>query len=183
MAANQSDLPTAAEILDRFCKCSNPELTLKHDDHRLWQPSIICNFQANLDLDKAESVYMAASPEDRDFENGMGPTLSKDLVLFQSPDLPYSESVYRGHDGFQQWAQEMAALFSKLIVAEAKVYEREGADEVLVHSRLQLISRDTGEEFERPMVQVMNVDRKAGVITVIQPFYWDVEGLKKKLGK
>ena len=151
MASNGTNLPTAAEILDRFYK--------------------------------AETIYMAAPPEKRDFASGMGATLSKDLILYQSPDLPYSESVYHGHDGFQKWSSEMASLFSKLVVAEPKVYEREGADEVIVISRLELTSRDTGRDIELPLAQVMGVDRKAGVITSMRPFYWDVDGLKKAIGK
>jgi hypothetical protein len=151
MATKDANLPTPAEILDRFYK--------------------------------AESIYMAAPPEKRDFASGMGPTLSPDVVIHQSPDLPYSESVYRGHDGFQKWGQEMGALFSKLVVAEPKVYEREGADEVVVVSRLELTSRDTGKDIEFPLVQVVGVDRKAGVLTSIRPFYWDVAGLKTAIGK
>lgn len=77
----------------------------------------------------------------------------------------------------------MASLFSKLIVAEPKVYEREGADEVVVISRLELTSRDTGKDIELPLAQVMGVDRKVGVITSMRPFYWDVDGLKKAIGK
>ena len=132
---------------------------------------------------KAESIYMAAPPEKRDFAAGMGAVLSKDVVIHQSPDLPYSQSEYRGHDGFQKWGTEMASLFSKLVVADPKVYEREGADEVLVLSRLELTSRHTGKDIEFPLCQVVGVDREKGVLTSIRPFYWDVEGLKKAIEK
>lgn len=132
---------------------------------------------------KAETAYMAVQPEERDFASGMGVTLSPDVIIYQSPDLPYSQSEYHGHEGFQKWGTEMAGLFSKLVVAEPKVYEREGADEVLVLSTLELTSRDTGEDINSPLCQVIGVDREKGVITFIRPFYWDVEGLKKSIGK
>ena len=68
-------------------------------------------------------------------------------------------------------------------MTDPKVYEREGADEVVVVSRLELTSRDTGKGIELPLAQIVVVGRKAGVITSMRPFYWDVEGLKKAIGK
>lgn len=132
---------------------------------------------------KAETIYMASPPEDRDFASGMGVTLAPDVIIYQSPDLPYSHTEYHGHEGFQQWGAEMAGFFSKLVVAEPKVYERDGADEVLVVSTLELTSRDTGKDINLPLCQVIGVDREKGVITFIRPFYWNVEGLKKAIGK
>lgn len=132
---------------------------------------------------KAETIYMAVPPEKRDFANGTGTTLSPDVIIHQSPDLPYSQSEYRGHEGFQQWGQEMAGLFSKLIVADARVFEREGTNEVLVSSRLELTSRDTGKDITLPMVQIVGVDYSKGWITSIRPFHWDVEGLKRDIVK
>ena len=102
---------------------------------------------------EAEAKYMSASPEQRDFEGGMGKTLSPNLVVYQSPDLPYSQSKYEGHEGFQKWAEEMTVLFSSLAVDDPKFFEREGADDVVVTSQLKLKARATGEMLENPMVQ------------------------------
>ena len=131
---------------------------------------------------EAETIYMAAPPDQRDFASGMGRTLSPDLELYQSPDLMFSSSEYHGHEGFQKWSEEMAGFFSSLVVAEPKVYEREGANEVVVVSRLELTTREHGREWKAPLTQVVSVDREKGWITSIRPFYWDVAGLKKMLG-
>ena len=128
---------------------------------------------------EAETKYMAASPEDRDFASGMGRVLSPNLRLYQSPDLPYSQSEYHGHEGFQVWSEEMANLFSGLVVSDPNVFELEGSDEVVVSSTLKLKTKEGGRSWEAPLLQIMGVDRKEGVITSIRPFYWDVEGLKK----
>ena len=81
---------------------------------------------------EAETAYMSAPPHLRDFANGMGLHLSPTLQLHQSPDLPYSQSLFKGHAGFQKWSEEMAALFDSLEVCEPKVFEREGESEVVV---------------------------------------------------
>lgn len=132
---------------------------------------------------EAETIYMATAPEQRDFASGMGTVLSPDLVVYQSPDLMFSSSEYHGHEGFLKWAEEMAGFFSGLVVAEPKVYEREGSDEVLVHSRLELVTREGGKEWKRPLCQVVTVDREKAWITSIRPFYWDVASLREVLGK
>ena len=132
---------------------------------------------------KAETAYMAAPPEERDFFSGMGKVLSPDLELYQSPDLPYSSSEFHGHDGFQQWSREMAGFFSHLVVVDPQVFEQDGADEVLVYSRLELKTREHGREWNAPLVQVMGVDREKGWITSIRPFYWDVAGFNKLVGR
>jgi hypothetical protein len=72
----------------------------------------------------AESIYMAAPPEKRDFAGGMGKTLAQDFKLYQSPDLPYSQNEYNGHEGFQVWSSEMASLFDSLEVTDPQVFEQ-----------------------------------------------------------
>ena len=131
----------------------------------------------------AETTYMSAPPSERDFAGGMGQHLSQELTLLQSPDLPYSKSLYKGHAGFQQWSEEMAGLFDSLVVHEPKVFERDGDDEVVVSSTLKLGTREGGRKWEAPMVQIMRVDREKGVIVMIQPIYWDVAGLNRVVGK
>ena len=132
---------------------------------------------------KAETIYMASPPEQRDLASGMGAVLSPELVVYQSPDLMFSSSEYHGHDGFLKWCEEMAGFFNGLVVADPKVYERQGSDEVLVHSTLELVTREGGREWKRPLCQVVKVDREKGWITSIRPFYWDVAGLREVLGK
>lgn len=132
---------------------------------------------------EAETIYMAAPEHERDFDSGMGLTLSTDLQLHQSPDLPYTQTLYQGHAGFQKWSEEMAALFDSLVVSDPKVFEREGDDEVVVTSVLKLRTREGGKRWEAPLSQIVRVDREKGVITMLRPIYWDVKGLNALLGK
>lgn len=127
----------------------------------------------------AERNYMAESAEKRDF-SGMAATLSPDMRLLQSPDLPYG-GEYTGHAGFLTWSEAMAARFDKLDVVDPKVFE--GGDEVIVKSTLKLRVRGTGEELARPLLQSVKVDLEKEVITEIVPFYWDVKGLNEALAR
>lgn len=125
----------------------------------------------------AECIYMSAEPAKRDFTD-MGTTLSPNIKLFQTPDLPYG-GVYEGHKGFQEWSSTMARLFDVVDVADAKVLEE--GDYVVILSTLKLRVRKSGEELANPFVQKVSVDREKGVITEMRPFYWNVAGLNKAL--
>lgn len=125
----------------------------------------------------AERIYMAATPSNRDF-SGMAATLSPNIRLVQSPDLPYG-GVFEGHSAFLKWSQEMASRFDKVDVSDSKVLE--SGDDVVVLSTLKLKVRGSGEAVENPFVQKVTVDREEGVITEIRPFYWDVAGLNAAL--
>ncbi|KAK5163134.1 uncharacterized protein LTR77_010918 [Saxophila tyrrhenica] len=132
---------------------------------------------------EAESIYLAAPPHERDFANGMATVLSPDFELYQSPDLPHSQSLYEGHAGLLNWSEEMAALVDQLKVADPKFFEREGADEVVVISVLKLRTREGGRKTELPLLQIVSVDREKGWITSTRPFYWDVAGLRGLVGR
>jgi hypothetical protein len=64
---------------------------------------------------------------------------------------------------------------------QPRVFERDEGDEVMVFSTLRLKTK-AGEVWEKPLTQVVRVDREEGVIVEITPFVWDVQGLKKLLG-
>ena len=130
----------------------------------------------------AETVYMSQKPEQRDFASTWGQTISPDVQLHQSPDLPYG-GVYHGHDGFLKWSEQMSSYFSSLDVVEPKVFEREGADEVVVLSTFKLKVRSNGEDWIAPLAQAVKVDREKGWITEMRPFYWNVKGLNEIVGK
>ncbi|KAK4636849.1 uncharacterized protein CLAFUR5_00822 [Fulvia fulva] len=129
----------------------------------------------------AETIYMVALPQKRDF-SGMAATLSPDMKLVQSPDLLWS-GIFHGHAGFQKWSETMASYFNGLEVTDAQVFEKSGSDSVVIHSVLKLRIRKNYKRLERPLVQVVKVDRAKGVIVEITPFYWDVKGLNEILPK
>lgn len=127
----------------------------------------------------AETSFMAAPEASRD-PTAMLSTLSPNIKVVQSPDLPWGGD-WVGHKGFAAWGEKMKEHFQTLEVLQPRVYEQAEGDEVLVHLTLKLKTLK-GEVWEKPLVQVVKVDRAEGVITEITPFYWDVQGLKKLLG-
>lgn len=134
---------------------------------------ILRNFYA------AERTYMASEPGKEDF-SGMAATLSPDIKLYQSPDLPYG-GLYEGHEAFQTWSATMASYFDVVDVSESKIME--DGDDVVVLSTLRLKVRGSGQVIANPFVQRVVVDREKGVIREFRPFYWNVAGLNEALGK
>lgn len=127
----------------------------------------------------AEAIFMAAPDSSRD-PTDMLSTLSPNLKVYQSPDLPWG-GEYVGHAGFAAWGAIMTSHFASLEVIEPRVFERAEGDEVMVFSTLRLKNK-AGEVREKPMTQLIKVDREEGVIVEITPFQWDVQGLKQFMG-
>ncbi|KAF2670254.1 hypothetical protein BT63DRAFT_232973 [Microthyrium microscopicum] len=125
----------------------------------------------------AERVYMSAAPGTAD-PSAIAATLAPEVKLIQSPDLPYG-GEFEGVEGFLNWAKQMGEIFSGVDVKSPEILE--GEDKAVVLSEVDFTIRRTGEVLTRPLVQVIKVDRQRGVITEMKPFYWDVEGLKKKM--
>ncbi|KAH8647962.1 hypothetical protein BX600DRAFT_476058 [Xylariales sp. PMI_506] len=128
----------------------------------------------------AEREFMAAPLDTRD-PAALAATLSPDFQGIQSPDLPWG-GIWDGIDGFFAWGKRVGELFDLLDVQNPRIYERDGADEVVVVLNLHLRVRKTQEELDHPMVQVVKVDLEKGVIKSFQPFMWNVAGLNEKLG-
>jgi len=127
----------------------------------------------------AERVYMSAPPEHRD-ANALKATLSPDIKLYQSPDLPYP-GTYTGIDEFMKWGRDMSNYFDKVDVQTTNVLE--DGDIVVILGQLTLRARATGEEWTNPFCQIDKVNREKGLITEIRPFYWDVARLNRAVGK
>ena len=122
------------------------------------------------DFYEAEGKYMRAraSGEEASFD-GIAATLSPDVKLHQSPDLPFG-GEYVGHQQYEQWAVAMSAIFDTLEVAEQEWFEN--GDKVVVICRFKTHSRINGSTQDLPMGQIVTV--KAGLITDFRPFYWNV---------
>ncbi len=114
----------------------------------------------------AERRYMASGAS---FEETFGPTLAPDVVLHQSPDLPWG-GEYIGFERYKEWAAAMSATFDQVDVQDAEFFE--AGDKVVVVCRLVTRSRVTRAVLDYPMVQVVTV--KNGKITDFRPFYWNV---------
>ncbi len=114
---------------------------------------------------EAERRYMQ---EGGSFEE-LAATLSDDVVLHQSPDLPWG-GEYVGPKRYEEWARAMSAVFDQVDMREPQFFEQ--GDTVVIVGSLATRIRATGELMELPMTQVVII--KDGKITDFQPFYWNV---------
>ena len=118
----------------------------------------------------AEHAYMNTDgpPGSADFAD-MAATLDPEVVLHQSPDLPWG-GEFHGHAGYEEWARRMSAAFDRLEVADARSFAE--GDTVVTICRLITRSRMTGETLDLPMSQTVRV--RGDRIVEFRPFYWNV---------
>lgn len=119
---------------------------------------------------EAERQYMQAGGAKASASfDGMEATMDPDIVLHQSPDLPWGGEYY-GHKGFKDWSIKMSECFDFLDVRDPEFFEK--GDKLVILCRLVTRSRRHGYELDRPMAQVVTV--RNGRITEFRPFYWNV---------
>lgn len=114
----------------------------------------------------AEGAYMKAGGGDF---TPLAATLHPEVVLHQSPDLPWG-GEFRGHAGYEEWARQMSAAFDQLEVKDLQLFAR--GDTVVAACRLVTRSRATGTVLDAPMTQVVTV--RSELIVDFRPFYWNV---------
>ena len=114
---------------------------------------------------EAERRYMQ---EGGSFEE-LRAALADDVVLHQSPDLPWG-GEYVGPQRYEEWARAMSAVFDQVDLRDPRFFEQ--GDTVVIVGTLATRVRATGEWMELPMTQVVTV--KDGKITEFRPFYWNV---------
>jgi len=119
---------------------------------------------------EAERHYMKAggASAGASFDE-MGSALDPNVVLYQTPDLPYG-GEYIGYERYKEWSITMSTYFDLVDVQSPEFFEKD--DKVVVVCRLVTRSRSTGAVTDLPMVQVVTV--KNGKITEFRPFYWNV---------
>ena len=119
---------------------------------------------------EAEGAYMNASdPASGASFDALASTLDEDVVLHQSPDLPWGGEFY-GHAGYEDWAKRMSRAFDSLVVEDARFFV--DGDTAIVSCRLVTRSRATGTTLDEPMAQVIRV--VGDKIIEFRPFYWNV---------
>ena len=120
---------------------------------------------------EAERHYMQAggSKVGASFD-AMAATLDPDVVLHQSPDLPFG-GEYVGHKRYQVWADSMCAIFDRVDAQNPEFFEK--SEVVVIVCTLTTRIRATGQEMQFPMVQVVKL--KDGKISEFRPFYWNVQ--------
>ena len=114
---------------------------------------------------EAERRYMQEGGSFAEF----AATLADDVVLHQSPDLPWG-GEYVGPIRYEEWARAMSAVFDQVDMRAPQFFEQ--GDTVVIVGTLATRIRATGETMELPMAQVVTV--KNGKITEFRPFYWNV---------
>ncbi len=114
---------------------------------------------------EAERRYMQEGGSFAEF----AATLADDVVLHQSPDLPWG-GKYVGPKRYEEWARAMSAVFDQVDMRDPQFFEQD--DTVVIVGTLATRIRATGETMELPMTQVVTV--KDGKITDFRPFYWNV---------
>ncbi|WP_428483847.1 antibiotic biosynthesis monooxygenase [Rhodopila sp.] len=119
---------------------------------------------------EAENAYMNAGGASggASFRH-MADTLDPQVVLHQSPDLPWG-GEYRGHAGYEEWARTMSDAFDQLEVRDARFLTAD--DIVIILCRLVTRSRKHGDTLDLPMTQMVKV--RSGKIVEFRPFYWNV---------
>lgn len=119
---------------------------------------------------EAENAYMnAGGPAGNASFEQMADTLDPEVVLHQTPDLPWGGD-YRGHEGYEAWARKMSEAFDRLDVKDTRFLTTD--DTVVILCRLITRSRKTGETLDLPMAQMVRFS--CGKIVEFRPFYWNV---------
>ena len=126
----------------------------------------------------AEAAYMNAGGGDAGASFAdMADTLDPDVVLHQSPDLPWG-GEFRGHAGYEDWARQMSQAFDRLEVKDTRFLT--DSDTVVITCRLVTRARGSGETLDLPMTQVVRV--RAERIVEFRPFYWNVPAYRDTVG-
>ena len=122
----------------------------------------------------AEAAYMNAGGADAGASfAGLAATLDPDVVLHQSPDLPWGE--FHGHAGYEDWARQMSRAFDRLDVEATRFFP--DGDTVIITCRLVTRSRASGATLDLPMAQVVRV--RGDRIAEFRPFYWNVPAYRE----
>ncbi len=118
----------------------------------------------------AEGAYMNAGGADAgaSFEH-LADTLDPEVILHQSPDLPWG-GEFHGHGGYEDWARQMSRAFDQLAVEDARFFT--DGDTVVITCRLVTRSRASGQALDLPMTQVVRV--RGDHIVEFRPYYWNV---------
>ena len=123
----------------------------------------------------AEATYMTAGGADAGASfTGMAATLDPDVVLYQSPDLPWG-GEFHGHAGYEDWARQMSQAFDQLEVKDSRFFT--DGDTVVVTCRLVTRSRVSGQTLDLPMAQLVRV--RGDRIVEFRPFYWNVPAYRE----
>lgn len=119
---------------------------------------------------EAERRYMKAGGANAGASfDEMGSTLDSEVVLYQTPDLPYG-GEYIGYERYKEWSIAMSKYFDLVDVQDPEFFEKD--EKVVVVCKLITRSRASGELLKLPMAQVVTV--RDGKIIEFRPFYWNV---------
>ncbi|MFH8405063.1 nuclear transport factor 2 family protein [Streptomyces sp. NPDC018019] len=127
---------------------------------------------------EAERAYVAAGGPGRADFSALAACLAPDVVLHQSPGLPYA-GEWRGPAGMERFMAVMGRLWRSMEFLEQR--QSVDGEEVVVTSRVRFTARATGRVLTTTIVQLMTV--REGRIREVRPFYWDPAAVAETCGR
>ncbi|RSO44120.1 ketosteroid isomerase [Streptomyces sp. WAC 06725] len=127
---------------------------------------------------EAERAYVAAGGPGRADFSALAACLAPDVVLHQSPGLPYA-GAWRGPAGMERFMAVMGRLWRSMQFLEQR--QLVDGEEVVVTSRVRFTARATGRVLTTTIVQLMTV--RDGRIREVRPFYWDPAAVAETCGQ
>ena len=118
---------------------------------------------------EAEGAYMNAGGKAGGASFApLAATLDREVVLHQSPDLPWG-GEFHGHAGYEDWARQMSVAFDQLEVKDRQLFAE--GDTVVA-----LSAGDSLAQHRRGLGRAHDAggDRRGERIVEFRPFYWNV---------
>ncbi|MFI6580885.1 nuclear transport factor 2 family protein [Embleya sp. NPDC050493] len=124
----------------------------------------------------AEAAYIAGGGRGKASFEALAACLAPDVVMYQSPGLPYGGPRY-GPSGIEDFMAAMSEAWREMEFLEQR-FAVDG-ESVAILNRGLLTARATGRVLDTWVMQMITV--RDGLITEIRPFYWDTKAVDAAL--
>ncbi|MYS87448.1 nuclear transport factor 2 family protein [Streptomyces sp. SID5474] len=124
----------------------------------------------------AEAAYVGAGGRGKASFAELAACLAPDVVMYQSPGLPYGGPRY-GPSGIEDFMAAMSEAWREMEFLEQR-FAVDG-ESVAILNRGLLTARATGRVLDTWVMQMITV--RDGLITEIRPFYWDTKAVDAAL--
>lgn len=124
-------------------------------------------------VDAIRTLYEAAGRQDPE---RLFSVLSPDVIVREQESLPYRDT-YRGHDGFRQLFDDLAAVWDDFRFEPQDF--KDAGDTVVAYVRLTGKSRATGKPLDMLMVELWEV--RDGKAAECRSLVWDTAAMLRLL--
>lgn len=124
----------------------------------------------------AEAAYVAAGGRGKASFADLAACLDPDVVMYQSPGLPYGGPRY-GPEGIEDFMAAMGEAWRDMEFLEQR-FAIDGERAAILNHGL-LTARATGRVLDTWVMQMITI--RDGLITEIRPFYWDTKAVDAAL--